>query len=403
MASPLVINPAFLSGALAISGPGPSLLAVDGGGAVQVFMVNTAVFGAMVDISGLTIQNGFSAGQGGAVFNSNTSGTTTFTDVAMRNNSAGGFGGAIFNSSGTLVLKGVTVEGNSAIFGGGIINVGTMSLTNVTLSDNAARGGGAIYNIAAMTLINATLSGNSASMAGFGGGILNGGTLRLKNTIVANSLSGSDCAPVAGALLSDGYNLDSDGSCALGAASDLPNTNPLLGPLADNGGPTMTHALMDGSPAIDAGSPDCPPPATDQRGVARPQDGNGDGASACDIGAYEVTVQSVTVPIDIKPGSFPNSVNPRSRGVVPVAILTTPDFDATMVDSVTVGFGPSRAAPVHVAIEYADGDDLPDMVLHFRTEQTGIQCGDTSAALAGKTFDGTAFEGSDSINTAGCK
>ena len=103
--------------------------------------------------------------------------------------------------------------------------------------------------------------------------------MTLKNTIVANSAPDDDCA--GNLVTSNGSNIDSDGTCSLVAAGDLPNTNPQLGPLADNGGPTQTLALLAGSPAIDAGSGDCPPPATDQRGVTRPQ------GAACDIGAYE--------------------------------------------------------------------------------------------------------------------
>jgi hypothetical protein len=112
----------------------------------------------------------------------------------------------------------------------------------------------------------------------------------LRNTIVAYSTAGDDCAgddPV----ISEGYNLDTDYTCGLGADGDLPNTDPGLGPLQDNGGPTWTHALPPGSPAIDwipSGSNGCGTTVTqDQRGVPRPLDGNSDTVEACDIGAYE--------------------------------------------------------------------------------------------------------------------
>jgi hypothetical protein len=112
-----------------------------------------------------------------------------------------------------------------------------------------------------------------------------------------------------------------------------------------------------------------------------------------------------TVPIDIKPGGFPNSINPRSKGVIPVAILTTDTFDSTTVDPTTVRFGPSgtEAAPVHAALEDIDGDGDTDMILHFNTQATGVQCGDTSASLTGQTSSGQMIEGSDSIKTVGCK
>jgi hypothetical protein len=113
----------------------------------------------------------------------------------------------------------------------------------------------------------------------------------------------------------------------------------------------------------------------------------------------------VTVNIDINPGSDPNTINPRSRGRIPVAILTTDSFDATSVDPTTALFGATgtEAAPVHFALEDVDADGNTDMILHFNTKATGIQCGVTSASLTGKTFDGQMIQGSDSIRTAGCK
>jgi hypothetical protein len=119
---------------------------------------------------------------------------------------------------------------------------------------------------------------------------------------------------------------------------------------------------------------------------------------------YDVRLRIQPLPvIDIKPGSFPNSINPRSRGVVPVAILTTDFLDATAVDPVTVFFGPAGAASLRWALEDIDGDGDTDMILHFKTQETGIVCGDTSASLTGETFGGQAVTGSDSIKTAGCK
>lgn len=117
------------------------------------------------------------------------------------------------------------------------------------------------------------------------------------------------------------------------------------------------------------------------------------------------SVALVPVPIDIKPGSFPNSINPKSKGKIPVAILTTDSFDATTVDPTTVLFGRtgSEAAPVHFALEDVDGDGNTDMILHFETQETGIRCGDTSASLTGESFGGQTMGGSDSIRTVGCK
>lgn len=113
-------------------------------------------------------------------------------------------------------------------------------------------------------------------------------------------------------------------------------------------------------------------------------------------------VCEVTVAIDIKPGSFPNSINPRQRGVVPVAILTGPEFDAATVDPATVRFGPSAAAPAHASLEDVDGDGDLDLILHFRTQETGIACGHSAAGLTGQTYTGTPIKGTDSIKTPGC-
>jgi len=122
-----------------------------------------------------------------------------------------------------------------------------------------------------------------------------------------------------------------------------------------------------------------------------------------DVWVLTVTneIVEITVAIDIKPGS----INPKSRGVTPVAILTTATFNAATVDSSTVRFGKTgtEASPTQVALEDVNGDGLIDMVLHFQTQQTGIVCGTTSAFLRGKTLSGQSIKGSDPINTVGCK
>ena len=111
------------------------------------------------------------------------------------------------------------------------------------------------------------------------------------------------------------------------------------------------------------------------------------------------TIPVIEVTIDIKPGSFPNSINPNSTGVIPVAILTTDDFDAATVDAETVRFGPAEAAAVHYALEDVDNDGDIDMILHFNTQDTGISPGDIEATLTGKTIDGTDIMGTDSVRT----
>ncbi len=107
------------------------------------------------------------------------------------------------------------------------------------------------------------------------------------------------------------------------------------------------------------------------------------------------------VDMDIKPGSDVNPVNTKSKGVIPVAVYSTADFDATTIDPDTVAFGPNGAAESHgkAHIEDVNGDGLDDVVLHFKTQDSGILKGDTEASLTGATFDGTAIEGSDNIKT----
>lgn len=213
-------------------------------------------------------------------------GTATFTDTTFAyESSTGCCGGGIMNS-GNLTLNRVTLDHNqtSGFVGGGAILNGSSSaitLTNVTLSTNSSNAvgsaGGALMNegsaIAALT--NVSVVSNTAPS---GGGIFNnGGTVSLKNTIVAYSASGGNCAGAT--ISSSGYNLSSDTSCSsFSATGDLTNINPLLGPLANNGGTTFTHALLPGSPAINSGTNfGCP--STDQRGYPR--------VGTCDRGAYE--------------------------------------------------------------------------------------------------------------------
>jgi hypothetical protein len=374
-------------------------------------------WGGVVNLEDVFITGG-TAGSG----INNDDGKMTLNNVAITNCQDKG---GILNG-GEMTLNNVTITGNYALGpSAGITNSGTMTLTNVTINDNLVDGwGGGISNSGEMILINVTISGNQSEVD-WAAAILNAGTMTLinvtindnyapkepagienyasiilKNTIVANSLIGSNCW---GEITSLGHNLDSDGSCALSEPSDLSNIDPMLGLLQDNGGLTQTHALLLGSPAIDAGdNTECP--ATNQRGISRPQDGDGDGIAICDIGSYElvITPPTIEVEIDIKPGSMPNCFNNDGHGVIPVAILSRDDFDATQVDPVTVFLDGNNVRVVgkgntQAHIEDANGDMLDDLVVQIEDIDSTYMEGDTTAVLTGETYDGTPIEGSDSI------
>ena len=165
-------------------------------------------------------------------------------------------------------------------------------IANSTLSGNSGPLGGGIYNdglsgSATLMIVNSTLSGNSGGTGGIfnSGGVGGNATLEIRDTILNAGAVGANIVNNSGTVTSLGYNLSSDdGGGFLTATGDQINTDPMLGPLQDNGGPTFTHALPCGSPAIDAGDPSfAPPPNFDQRGPGFPRVVNG----RIDIGAFE--------------------------------------------------------------------------------------------------------------------
>ena len=209
-------------------------------------------------------QNNFTSG--GAICNG---GALTVTASTFDNNSAGGnnggYGGAIYTYAGTLVV------------------------TNSTFSANAAtNSGGAIYSAGGTVQISNSTFGNNPETIGGGGALGNaGGAFTVQNSILDNAANGGNCG---GAITSAGYNLSGDASCQFSGPGDLNGVNPLLRPLAGNGGPTQTMALSRHSPALDAGNPaGCRDFAgtlltTDQRGLPRPGVGE---TTGCDLGAFE--------------------------------------------------------------------------------------------------------------------
>ena len=265
---------------LTIQGAGAGVTIIDGGRIDRVLDISC---GCTVIISGLTLRNGNVSGFGGGVFNRLAN--LTLTNVNISSNVSGSSAGGIGNV-GTANLTNVSISGNrTTINGGGIFNEGTMRLINSTISSNVSgSAGGGIANVGTATLTNATISGNLAGSVA-SGGIANLGAATLTNVLLSGNMAlfGGNCI---GTMTSLGHNLDSGTTCGFAGPGDLSNTDPKLGPLQNNGGFTLTHALLPGSPAIDAGdNAGCP--STDQRGIIRPQ------GTACDIGAYEFVAGSV--------------------------------------------------------------------------------------------------------------
>ena len=196
-------------------------------------------------------------------------------------NGAFGTSGGVANLlGGTLDIRQSAIYSNTALTSaGGINNQGSLQLFNSTISGNSSNGSGGLVNSGDANINNSTIAYNQAALSDQGGLVVSSGVVTVTNTlIVKNTMGGNKDCVVSGSLVSDGYNMDSDNSCNLTAAGDKPGTDPLLGPLQNNGGPTWTHALPAGSPAVDAAnSVTCRP--ADQRGYVR--------VGVCDMGAFE--------------------------------------------------------------------------------------------------------------------
>jgi uncharacterized repeat protein (TIGR01451 family) len=249
----------------------------------------------------------------------------------------GPFGSGVFGTPALLTITHSTIRNNSGFDGdgGGIHSSGfaTLTLVNSTISGNGVEfNGGGIANGGAMTATNTTIADNVADpVHGTGGGLFTWDSSfddeplpvsELRNTLVADN-SNDDCAGAAPTSL--GHNLDTDGTCGLSAFGDLSDVSALLAPLALNGGPTMTHALLAGSAAIDTGgSAGCP--ADDQRGVARPQ------GAACDIGAFERSGESRSSNLSISIQANPSV----RRGSLLRYTLTVTNGGAENADGLTV-------------------------------------------------------------------
>ncbi len=231
------------------------------------------------------------------------------TDSTISENSAvahlSGSGGGISNHGHMLTVTNTTISDNSARFtAAGIANNGNLTVTNSTFSGNSTAVGGGIGNSGNLTVTNSTFSDNSA---GEGGAIENGGAAQIEDTVLNAGTVGGTIFNDGGTVSSLGHNLaNDDGGGVLTGPGDQINTDPMLGPLQNNGGPTFTHALLPGSPAINAGDGSfTPPPFFDQRGAGFDRVVNG----RIDIGSFEI--QSAPTPTP-RPWS-----TPRPRPTVP--------------------------------------------------------------------------------------
>lgn len=313
---------------LAVSGPGAGVLTVSGNNSSRIFQIDDGTATAIgVTVSGLTLTLGFSTGHGGAIRVAGESLTvrdaviSDSRSVGLTSGVGNGRGGGIAAFDSTLTIERSTLTGGVALFGtlsggpgsGGNLYVsgGSLTMTQSTLSGGFANIGGGLYVTGATAFLqNSTIAGNSAGgFGGFAGGLwmdqssvdivnstLSGnsstdgdvhvasGVLDLDHAIVANSAP-VDLVRVSGTINAVYSLVENPGTAINGTnVNNLFGVDPNLGPLANNGGPTQTLALLPGSPAIDAGNPLLPnPPPTDQRGPGFVRIFNG----RIDFGSFE--------------------------------------------------------------------------------------------------------------------
>jgi hypothetical protein len=348
--------------AISIQGRGPAQTIVDGGGLSRVFHV---LPGAGLFLSGMTVRGGVDFA-GGGIFNE---GTMALTSVEVVGNHAS-FGGGVANSGlASLTMTGVTLAGNTAdVNGGGLsISSGSVTLVNTTVSGNSAKelGGGVNVFGGSTSLTSVTITDNSADSdstapPGQGGGISGFGSTTIRDTIVAGnrvgSSVGSDGPDCAFALNSLGSNLVQNlAGCAVGGviSTNISGVAPGLGPLGANGGPTRTHALLTGSPALEAGDGACA--ATDQRGVLRPQ------GERCDIGAFEKG-PAAPLAVDFDGDGHADVVVGAGRGVEPRVRVLSGASGAELLTFLAYDTPARASSGVRVAACDLTGDGVPDIV-----------------------------------------
>jgi hypothetical protein len=301
-------------------------------------------------ISGNVAASSHNGGYAGGIYND---GTTSIIQSTISDNQAmNGDGGGIYNDYLELELVGSTVAGNKAAYGAGIYNTDPMSATNSTIAENTASyEGGGIYNDDVATLASVTLFGNTAEEAKGGGNLyLDYYDLSLHDTLIAagkSPTSGGNCAfdGSDGTIVSNGYNAEDSNQCQLDGPGDQVNVPLNLAPLGSYGGPTQTVALLAGSAAIDKGDPaGCTSTegellTTDQRGVARPQNGR------CDVGAFEYVFPVPT------PAPKPTPSAPKDSG-----LAINPRSFAPSSNSASIAKRHKHKVPVGAEVIYKDSE-----------------------------------------------
>jgi len=407
---------------LSLIGEGIAATVLDGGGLDRVIDVRGA---GSVTIVGLTVRNGSAGAQPGGGIRAFSS-TLLLNDVRVTASATDDVGGGVFVTSGSLTMVGSRVDGNASTGGGGLMLAysvsqiitsvidanqatnpfddfsgpgggianagGPLTLRDVTLSGNRAdREGGGVYSAFTLGLYNVTVAANTADDdadgTGEGGGVyftdafVPGEVFTARNSLIADN---SDLSPISqhpdcsGPLTGGGYNLIGDATgCTLGGVltGNVLGSDPALGPLYGNGGDTLTHALLAGSPAIDAGNPaGCKEQngftlSSDQRGFPRPVDGDGNGSQVCDIGAFEAA-----------PGFIPPTATP------------TPSRTATTTATVTATMVPPTATRTSTAVPPTatrTHTPLPPTATRTATNPPPITLTPSATATASRTATAT--------------
>jgi Concanavalin A-like lectin/glucanases superfamily/Bacterial Ig domain/FG-GAP-like repeat len=358
----------------AIGQSGQANTAFRGGGLGHRFLGGS---GAAANISDITI-NGNSIGfntatsDGGGIYHDSTgqassgghSNLTLAGAIPLTNNSAGGNGGAIANISGAVTMTaGYIVSNTASVNGGGIsASGGTLTMKNLTVSGNSSNGaGGGLFNsgAGAPTLTNVTISNNHSdannSGAETGGGVARtAGTVTLQNTLVGGNFRGSASTTaddVNGSVTANNSLIENTTGATITGGSNVTGVSPRLGPLQNNGGNTLTHQLLGGSPALDAGNNTFASGlTTDQRGAgfARIKDaGDVDTTDEVDIGAYEAHPAVEDVLDQVTNEDTPKSVTVNLGDAdLPITGVTATSSNTTLVPNANIaitGSGSSRA------------------------------------------------------------